>query len=106
MCKTTGKQKPSSKTEISMNVQVYFMTPCGHIRYLESEPQPVCPLCTSDARYQRELAETLYNYNPRISAFQAADYAQRIINAESREDFIMMHQLLQEAIYGGECHAA
>jgi hypothetical protein len=55
----------------------------------------------------RECAGLLLDSNPRLTPETATDYAQRICEAESREDYALMHKLMQEALYSwGEGDAA
>jgi hypothetical protein len=57
--------------------------------------------------FQNEVALTLYQENPQLTARQARDYARRIALCELQDDYVQMHRLIQEALYGkGEKHAA
>ena len=49
---------------------------------------------------RKELMIDLLLSNPRLTGAQAYDYAARIIQAEQQEDYITMHALIQEALYG------
>jgi hypothetical protein len=55
----------------------------------------------------RDFAELIHDENPRLSPQAVTDYAQRICEAEAREDHALMHKLFQEALYSwGEEGAA
>jgi hypothetical protein len=82
-----------------MNCQIYLVTPCGHIKYLAGMREPDCPMCR-DIESRCELVAGFIRANPALSIPQAVDYARRIREAEEREDYVRMHELIQEALYG------
>lgn len=49
---------------------------------------------------RKELIADLIEFNPELTGQQALDFADRILEAESRDDLVMMNALIQEAVYG------
>lgn len=54
----------------------------------------------SNSEYRNELMLALLAANPRLTGAEARDFAQRIIQAEAREDYIRMQAAIQKALYG------
>ncbi len=52
------------------------------------------------SQYLKDLMIDFLGANPDLTGVQARAYALGILEAESREDFIEMNRLIQEALYG------
>ena len=63
-------------------------------------------IAMGDSEYLKDLIINLLDGNSKLTVGEARNYAQRIIEAEEREDYVQMNRLIQEALYGIERSAA